>query len=174
MGEEQMGSVGRITRRTVLTRGAVATGAFWAVPVVDSFLSPAAAASPVPVETSLSIFALEITCGATVYSVKVNKTADNKFPGALEWGITSPNVPQCGANIFQPTTTSPLTGFQVSMDPTTQEVSVVVPSSCSITDSRQKCGPGCATAVVKPGFPETINSGTQKRYTFVACPSGGG
>ena len=45
-GEQTMQELGsRITRRRVLQAGVVATGAIWVAPVVDSFVSKAAAAS---------------------------------------------------------------------------------------------------------------------------------
>jgi hypothetical protein len=169
MSEDMQAELGGVDRRTLLKRSAVATGvALWAVPTIDSFLSPAAAASTTPVETSLSIFALEITCGATIYSVKVNKTADNQFPGDLQWGITTPNSPQCGDNIFQPTTSSALDGFQVFMDAVTQEITVIIPSSCFVSDTIMKCSNDCQLHVA-PKSTTSINGGTQKSVVYNKC-----
>lgn len=128
-----------VSRRTVLKGAAVAGGALWVAPVIESFPSVAAAASAVTPQTvyylsgttTISWLALVVQVGsgsgATYYLAKINP---GKTP-LLQWYDGSgPSFP-CGGSSTWPIPTSPY--ITPTTGPSPSPLKVVEASSNSVT-----------------------------------------
>ncbi len=90
-----MGTPGGISRRDILKKGAAAGAAFWAVPVIESVTSRAAATSYPTITCSYAIVVYQ--CGTTYYWARYANTADNTCtPGGNNGGGTGCTWPYPG------------------------------------------------------------------------------
>lgn len=145
--------IGGVSRRRFMQRGALVGGAVVAGSLVSSVVAPAYGTTGSlpsgPPPTGFSSFAVQITCGSTVYGAHWT----SEHTGTPDdWGATEANA-NCpagnGDNAWTVTTTSSLSG--VSLAFVSGGMCVTIPSTCSITDYAVFFGasilklPGCPT-----------------------------
>jgi hypothetical protein len=133
-----------IDRRSLLKKGAAAGGIVWAAPVVATFNTPAAASTPVPSTTSLSVFVLAIQIGTAIHHVKWETKqvgSQTFFDDGPPTACGSFGPPDCALSPARTTDTCPA-GVTAVLNPD-QTLTVTFPSGAAILQARQKCGPGC-------------------------------
>jgi hypothetical protein len=124
-----------ISRRSMIKRSAVVgAGAVWAAPVIDSFISPAAAATAtkicLPDVAQISYYFFNIICGANRYRIKV--TGNNVAPGAVP--DNNCNTAKDGLAYTAWTDGNGSPADQVTVDNSGPNTIITVPAGCTIED----------------------------------------
>ena len=161
-----------LSRRGLMKAGVVAGTAVWVAPAVESFVSPAAAASGPTTEcltgiASISWLALIIKQGGSYYIAKIDPGK-----GTVSWDVTNPKAYPCGGSSTWPVpshdyvlTAAPGVAVVTS---TTVAVTVTLPAGSVITavEAHGKAAFGRGSTCVS-GPSGLTGPGT---FTFVPCP----
>jgi len=169
-----------LSRRGLMKAGVVAGAAAWVAPAVESFVSPAAAASGPTTDcltgiVSISWVALVIKQGSNYYIAKIDPGKPNAHPivpASVAWNLTKDKAYPCGRSStwtvpsHDYVLTAP-SGVQVTTN-TAAAVTVNVASGYEIitVEAHGGAGPQGRGSVCVPGPSPLTGPGT---FTFVPC-----
>lgn len=97
----------QLSRRTLIKGGAVAGGLIWAAPAIDSFLSPAAAASGAGLACSYALFVF--TVGGTQYAAKFTQGSTACTDTNTDGSYKDSTVGTCGGTTYAINSTNEIT-----------------------------------------------------------------